>query len=174
MSALPKAVRVLAILTVLPALAGCGSLLTEGSADAAGVAGAGIAGAVTKDATLGAAIGLGVRSVADAGLRYAERRVHAAEQDRIAAAGGALEPGAVGVWSVTHDIPIEDDAHGSVAVVRGIGNAAFDCREIVFSVETGTGTKLRRGFYVATICRDGGVWRWASAEPATPRWGSLQ
>ncbi|WP_347557585.1 hypothetical protein [Robbsia sp. KACC 23696] len=29
-------------------------------------------------------------------------------------------------------------------------------------------------FYVATICRDGATWKWASAEPATERWGALQ
>lgn len=29
-------------------------------------------------------------------------------------------------------------------------------------------------FYVATICRDGANWKWASAEPATERWGALQ
>jgi len=27
---------------------------------------------------------------------------------------------------------------------------------------------------VASVCRDGDKWKWASAEPATPRWGSLQ
>jgi hypothetical protein len=29
-------------------------------------------------------------------------------------------------------------------------------------------------FYVASVCRDGNKWKWASAEPATPRWGALQ
>lgn len=29
-------------------------------------------------------------------------------------------------------------------------------------------------FYVAAICRDGVNWSWASAEPATARWGALQ
>lgn len=29
-------------------------------------------------------------------------------------------------------------------------------------------------FYVATICLDGTTWKWASAEPATERWGALQ
>ena len=33
---------------------------------------------------------------------------------------------------------------------------------------------LERKFYVSMICQDGDVWRWATAEPATSRWGSLQ
>src|ERR1700690_139786 len=55
-------------------LAGCGSFLGETTGDVAGVAGAGVASAVTKDATVAAAIGLGAASVAHAGLLYAERR----------------------------------------------------------------------------------------------------
>jgi hypothetical protein len=31
-----------------------------------------------------------------------------------------------------------------------------------------------RAFYTATICRDDGKWKWATAEPATERWGALQ
>jgi hypothetical protein len=33
---------------------------------------------------------------------------------------------------------------------------------------------LNRAFYTATVCLDGAKWKWASAEPATARWGSLQ
>ncbi len=160
-------------------LAGCGSVLTEGTSDAAGLAGAGIAGAVTKDATVGAAIGLGVKSAADFGLGYVERNVHRAEQDRIAAAAGALPEGAAGAWSVVHRIPIEDDEHGALVVTRIFAarpnsGAGFTCKEIVFSVDRGAGRKLRRAFYTATVCLDGTQWKWASAEPATERWGNLQ
>jgi hypothetical protein len=161
-------------------LTGCGSVLTEGTSDAAGLAGAGIAGAVTNNATVGAAIGLGVKSVADFGLRYVERDVHAAEQDRIAAVAGALPDGGVGVWSVSHSIPIEADQHGEVASIRSFGagappgGAAFSCKDIVFSVDHGAGADLRRDFYTATVCLDGTRWKWALAEPATARWGNLQ
>jgi hypothetical protein len=167
-----------AALSIL-ALSGCGSLLTEGTSDAAGLAGAGIAGAVTKDATVGAAIGLGVASAAGFGLRYVERDVHQVEQDRIAAAAGPLPEGAAGLWSVSRAIPIEDDERGALVVTRvfaarpGSG-ADFTCKDVVFSVDRGTGAKLRRAFYTATVCLDGARWKWASAEPATERWGSLQ
>jgi len=54
-------------------LAGCGSLMHEGSADLAGVGGAAAATAVTKNALVATGIGLGVRSLASAGLQYGER-----------------------------------------------------------------------------------------------------
>ncbi|MEJ1979220.1 MAG: hypothetical protein WDN49_26995 [Acetobacteraceae bacterium] len=155
-------------------LAGCGSVLTAGTADVAGIAGAGIANSVTKSATVATGIGLGVASGASAGLEYAERRVHRAEQDQIAAAAGPLAPGRSAVWSVSHDVPIEDDEHGELAVVRTIGSAGIACKEIVFSVDTVADKQPQRAFYTATVCRDGQAWKWASAEPATERWGSLQ
>ncbi len=162
---------------VLPAflvLPGCGSVLTVGTAEVAGVAGAGAANAVTKSAAVATGIGLAVASGANAGLAYAERRVHRYEQDRIAEAAGALAAGVVGNWSVVHDIAIEDDKHGQVVVTREIGSTAFTCREIVFSVDTVEDKQPQRAFYTATVCRDGTRWKWASAEPATERWGSLQ
>jgi len=148
--------------------------LTSLLAGVAGVAGAGIAGSVTKNATAGAAIGIGVQSLASAGLQSAERTVHRTEQDRIAAAAGALPVGVVGDWSVTHVVPIEDNEHGQLVVSRTIGDAGFDCREIIFSVDSGKDATLKRAFYTATVCRDGQTWKWASAEPATERWGALQ
>ncbi len=174
-----------AVAAMLP-LAGCGSVLTEGTGDAAGIAGAGIAGAVTKNATVGAAIGLGVRSVANFGLQIEERAVHRVEQDRIAAAAGALPEGAAGVWSVSHRVPIEADQHGELVVTRILAarpttGTAFTCKEIVFSVDRGKpldpgkpDSMQGRGFYTATVCLDGANWKWASAEPAVERWGSLQ
>lgn len=160
-------------------LSGCGQLLTASTADVAGIAGAGIASAVTNNATAGAAIGLGVASAANFALQYSERKVHGAEQDRIAAVAGSLPEGAAGVWSVTHGVPIEPDEHGSVVVTRlllarAVETSPFFCKEIVFSVDPAKDSKDPRGFYTATVCRDGSTWKWASAEPATARWGSLQ
>ena len=57
---------------------------------------------------------------------------------------------------------------------RVISTGPLECKEIVFSVDSGQGERLKRGFYIAALCRDGGAWKWASAEPATERWGSLQ
>ena len=166
------------LLALLMPLAGCGSVLTESTSDAARLAGARHAGAVSKAAPVGAAIGLGVQSLARFGLRYAERAVHRAEQNRIAAAAGALPDGGAGVWSVSHDIPIESDQHGELVVTRMFaarpdGAGGFTCKEIVFSVDHGTAKAPSRGFYTATVCLDGDHWKWASAEPAVERWGNV-
>jgi hypothetical protein len=115
-----------------------------------------------------------VAAGAQAGLQYAERVVHTAEQDQVAAAAGPLTPGVVGHWSVQHTVPIEADEHGDLVVTRLIGGAGFDCKEIVFSVDTVADHQSQRTFYTATVCRDGATWKWASAEPATERWGALQ
>lgn len=156
-------------------LTGCGSLLTEGTADVAGVAAAGASSAVTNSAAAAAAIGLGVRSVAAEGLRYVNRRIHREEQDAIAAAAGPLVPGGIGVWAVSHSLPVEDDEQGQVTVVRSFGTGSVACKELVFSVErTRRNRAVERAYFVTTICRDGERWRWATAEPATERWGALQ
>ena len=162
------------LLLALFTLPACSSLVAGGTSEVAGIAGAGIASSVTKSATAATAIGLGVAAGASAGLQYEERVVHGAEQDRIAAAAGALGPGAAGPWSVSHDVPIEADEHGQVAIVRDLGAPPVHCKDIVFSVETVANHAPRRDFYTATVCQDGARWKWATAEPATARWGSLQ
>ncbi len=155
-------------------LAGCDALASATTADVAGIAGAGLSRAVTRDPAVTTGIGLGVAAGARAGLEYVQRNVHRTEQDRIAAAAGPLASGAVGHWSVTHRIPIEDDEHGDLVVVRTFGADAFTCKEIVFSVDTTENRQPRRAFYTANVCQDGAEWKWASAEPATERWGALQ
>lgn len=155
-------------------LPGCSSVLQVVSADVAGIAGAGAANAVTRNAAVATGIGLGVAAGAAAGLRYMERRVHRFEQDRIAAAAGDLAVGVVGHWSVEHSLPIEADEHGDLVVTRDIGGEGFACREILFSVDDTDDGKPVRAFYSAAVCRDGAIWKWASVEPATERWGSLQ
>src|SRR5579875_3838665 len=113
---LPRPTMLPCVLAIM--LAGCSSLLSETTADVAGVAGAGAANAVTNSAAVATGIGLGIQSGARAGLRYVERNVHGAEQDRIAEAAGPLPVGVVGAWSVHHRIPIEPDEHGEVVVTR--------------------------------------------------------
>jgi hypothetical protein len=169
----------LALLLCAPGLlAGCGPLLSAATADLAGIASAAVTGAVTENAAAATGIGLGVSAGARAGLQYAQRRVHRAEQDRIAEAAGALGPGEVGRWAVDHPVPLETTGgRGRVAVTRTIAlGPDLACKEIVFSVDRAAagGRAPRESFYTATVCRDGEVWRWASAEPATGRWGSLQ
>lgn len=169
-----KSVLLASVLLPL-ALPGCGSLLSEGTADVAGVAAAGAASAVTDSAAAAAAIGLGVRSVAAEGLRYVNRRVHREEQDAIAAAAGPLPLGGVTRWAVRHSVPLEDDEAGDVTVSRAFGTGPVACKELVFSVERARRNRpVERSFFITTICQDGTRWRWASAEPATERWGALQ
>ena len=174
MAATARPARAIALLPCLLGFAACGPLLSATTADVAGIASAGVAGAVTHDPAIATGIGLGVAAGATAGLEYAERRTHEVEQNRIAQAAGALEPGAVGQWSVAIHPPIEGAAHGEVAVTRTLGGVGLDCKEVVFSVDGGQGGTARRAFYTTTICRDGETWKWASAEPATERWGALQ
>lgn len=168
-------------LTLLAAVASlacsaCSSLYSEGAQAGAGIAGAAIASKVTNNAAVATGIGLGAVAAAKAGVQYSERVVHRNTQDSIAKAAGPLDVGGVAPWSITHSFPIEDDAHGRVTVSRAISTGALDCKEIVFSVDQGA-TKdaaASSAFYVASVCRDGETWKWASAEPATDRWGALQ
>jgi len=161
---------------ITSALSGCSSLYSEGATAGAGIAGAALAAKVTSNAAVATGIGLGAVAAARAGVQYSERVVHKNTQDGIAKIAGPLDVGAIAPWSVTHSVPIEDDEHGRVTVSRTISAGALDCKEIVFSVDQ-TATKnvpASSAFYVASICRDGDNWKWASAEPATERWGALQ
>ncbi|MBD0270851.1 MAG: hypothetical protein ICV73_02880 [Acetobacteraceae bacterium] len=158
----------------LLALPGCQALLTEGTATAAGIGGASIADGVGANAAATTGIGLGVQAIGRAGLQYAQRVTHRAAQDRIAGAAGPLAVGGVAEWDTRHTLPVEPNERGQVAVSRAISAGPLECKEIVFSVDSGRGEALRRSFYVAAVCRDGEAWKWASAEPATERWGSLQ
>ncbi|MFM0292765.1 MULTISPECIES: hypothetical protein [Paraburkholderia] len=164
------------VVAISSALSGCSSLYSEGATAGAGIAGAALAAKVTNNAAVATGIGLGAVAAARAGVQYSERVVHTNTQDGIARIAGPLDVGAVAPWSVTHSVPIEDDEHGRVTVSRMISTGALDCKEIVFSVDQ-TATKnvpASSAFYVASICRDGENWKWASAEPATERWGALQ
>lgn len=161
---------------ITSALSGCSSVYSEGATAGAGIAGAALAAKVTSNAAVATGIGLGAVAAARAGVQYSERVVHKNTQDGIAKIAGPLDVGAIAPWSVTHSVPIEDDEHGRVTVSRTISAGALDCKEIVFSVDQ-TATKnvpASSAFYVASICRDGDNWKWASAEPATERWGALQ
>ena len=156
-------------------LSGCASLLTQGGAAGAGVAGASLAGAVTKSAAVTSGIGLGVNAAASAGVKALEKRVHRTEQDAIAAAAGPLGLGSKAPWSSGHySVSIERNEHGELTVSRLIQAGELDCKEVIFSVDTTVKDTPQRAFYTTIICRDGAIWKWASAEPATERWGSLQ
>jgi uncharacterized protein YceK len=157
-------------------LSGCSSVLTQGGSAAAGVASTALAGKVTKNDAVATGIGIGVQAAVRAGVQYGQRKVHGEEQDVIANAAGELAVGAVANWQITHALPIENNEHGRVTVSRLIGSEGMSCKEIVFSVDglVDQFDKPDSEFYVATICRSGATWKWASAEPATERWGALQ
>jgi hypothetical protein len=174
-----NAVALAAVLTgalVCGSLSGCNALYSEGATTGAGIAGAGIAGAITSNAAVATGIGLGVLAGARAGVQYSQRVVHTDTQNKIAAAAGSLPVGGVAPYVSTHSFPIEEDEKGRVTVSRTISTGPLDCKEIVFSVDHDATQDhpADSAFYVAAICRDGTAWKWASAEPATPRWGALQ
>ncbi|SAL43837.1 hypothetical protein [Caballeronia humi] len=157
-------------------LTGCNSLYSEGATAGAGIAGAAIAGSITNNAAVATGIGLGAVAAARAGVQYSQRVVHTGTQDSIASVAGPLAVGAVAPWQATHSVPIEEDEKGRVTVSRTISSGTLDCKEIVFSVDRDAtqDRAAESAFYVASVCRDGIKWKWASAEPATPRWGALQ
>jgi hypothetical protein len=167
---------VLVIAASVAALSGCSSLYSESATAGAGIAGAAIAGSITNNAAVATGIGLGAVAAARAGVQYSERVIHRNTQDGIAQVAGPLDVGGVAPWSVTHSVPLEEDEHGRVTVSRTISSGALECKEIVFSVDKAATQKTpaTNAFYVASICRDGSLWKWASAEPATERWGALQ
>jgi hypothetical protein len=176
-SRIPRSAATLALIAAVSlACPACSSLYSAGAQTGAGIGGAAVASKVTNNAAVATGIGLGALAAAKAGVQYSERIVHRNTQDSIARAAGPLDVGGVAPWSIVHSFPIEDDEHGRVTVSRTISSGALDCKEIVFSVDHAA-TKdaaASSAFYVAAVCRDGDAWKWASAEPATERWGALQ
>lgn len=171
---MPRAWRWLTALLALLPLAGCGSLFRETAAVTAGVGGAALAARATDNAAVATGIGLGVQAAARAGVQYVEKRYHRLQQDLIAGIAGRLGVGQVATWQISHSIPLEPNERGRVTVSRLINIGSLQCKEIVFSVDALEQQATASAFYVATICQDQHTWRWASAEPATERWGSLQ
>ncbi|AUH53462.1 hypothetical protein CXB49_00155 [Chromobacterium sp. ATCC 53434] len=174
---LPRKIRIyLLVLVSTAALNGCSSVYSESATTGAGIVGAALAAKVTRNAAVATGIGLGVVAATKAGVQYSERVAHTYAQDSIANVAGPLRVGTIAHWSVVHSVPIEDDEHGRVTVSRLISDGALDCKEIVFSIDQDAkrDAATSSAFYVAAICHDGTTWKWASAEPATERWGALQ
>lgn len=154
---------------------GCSSLVAESASAGAGIVSGAVAGKLTDSAGLAAGIGIGVQAAARAGVQYAQRKTHGETQQEIARVAGQLKVGQVKGWKTVPSLPLEPEEAGRVTVSRVISSGKLDCKEIVISVEQSGGDPLpSSAFYVASICRSGSQWAWASAEPATPRWGSLQ
>ncbi|MFT8244456.1 hypothetical protein [Roseomonas sp. BN140053] len=171
---LARPLRLAAVLLLVGPLGACAAFQGEASADLAGIGGAAVADAVGAGAGVTTGIGFGVRAATRAGLQYAQRRVHGAAQNRIAAAAGDLPVGGIAPWNTDHAVPLEPEERGRVTVSRIISAGTLSCKEVVFSVEAEERGQPRQSFFTAILCRDGAEWRWASAEPATERWGNLQ
>ena len=148
-------------------------LLLGGCSSAGNIIGV-IAGAAAGGATANPAVGFGVGVATAAASDYALRRVgrswHQGEQDAIAASAGTLGVGAVADWRIRHSLPLGNE-HGRLQVVRSIDNPLAACKQVLFSVEE---TNEPAAWYSVDICQQQDGWKWASAEPATERWGFLQ
>ena len=160
------AVRPPAALLALALLGGCSS-----ASDLVGAATGTAAAAGSGNPAVGIAIGVGARAVADWGLRRVSRRWHRSEQEAIASAAAEAPLGEARPWRVKHSLPF-GAKQGEVRVLRAIDTPLAACREIAFSVDDDK--PPARAWYLTSLCRDDTGWRWAAAEPATGRWGSLQ
>jgi hypothetical protein len=130
-------------------------------------------GAGTANPVVGYAAGIGTQAAVDTLVKYVSRKRQQHEQDEIAATVGKLAPGQTVPWKIEHDIPIGNE-HGEVTVADSIDNALARCKEVVFTVIDGDKPDSPRGIFVTTACAQGETWKWAEAEPATQRWGTLQ
>lgn len=158
----------MAALVPLALLPGCTSIGSIAGAVTGAASGSGSA-----NPALGYAVGIGTKAAVDSLQHYISRRRQQAEQDQIAAAVGTLPVGQGTAWRIRHRIPLFDDQHGYVTVVRDIPNALAPCKEVIFTVVAGKRPDGPKGFYATTACRQETSWKWALAEPATPRWGFL-
>jgi hypothetical protein len=152
----------------LVVLSGCASV-----ARISAVVTGGVAGAATGNPAVGFAVGVATDAAANWGVRYVSRVRQGAEQDAIADVAGQMPMGAEADWKIEHTIPIGNE-HGRLRIVRPIETKLATCREIAFSVDTGKGPERKGSWFVGDICQDAQQWKWASAEPAVPRWGYLQ
>ena len=144
-------------------LSGCGAL-----GGLAGAAAGAASGAATTNPAVGVGVGIAVNGAINAAVNYTFRTLHQEQQDHIASLAGALPLGASQPWEIKRRIPY-GNGHGQVQVVREIDNSLGHCRELLFSVET-----PQAQWFLGTICQhSSGRWKWAAAEPATARWGSL-
>jgi hypothetical protein len=158
------------LLSTAVLLAGCNSYHGGIVGAVAGTA----AAAGSGNPAVGILVGVGTRAAADEGIRRMSRRWHRTEQDALAAAVGGMAVGEEKPWKVRHDLPI-GDKQGEVRVQRAVETPLAECREVLFSVASGEGPDAARRWFVTSACRQAeGGWKWAAAEPATERWGSLQ
>ena len=150
-------------------MAGCSSI-----GGFTGAVAAAASGTLTSNPAIGLGIGIAVQTATDTAFRKVFRDMQAAEQDRIAALAGSMDVGEQRVWDIHHRLPFSDE-RGELRVVGAIDNALATCKEVLFSVADGAKEPAARQWFVTQTCRQAdGQWRWAAAEPAVARWGTLQ
>lgn len=153
---------------VLITLGGC-----RFSGELVGAAAGGASAAASANPLVGVAVGVAVNSAVDATTDYIVRKRQQAEQDAIATQVATMSEGDRRPWEIKHDIPIGNE-HGVVQITRVIATPIALCKELVFSVDSGSDDALKRAWFATQACQDGQHWKWALAEPAAERWGSLQ
>jgi hypothetical protein len=161
-----RAVFLAASLTVT--LSGCTAVSTV-TGIAAGVA----TGTVTGNPAIGASVAIAAKAGVDEAGKYASRRSQQDEQDAIAAVAGNMRVGEIGTWQVKHRLTRSVD-HGEVRVMRDIRTPLTACKEVLFSVLKEQGERRSRSWFKTNACQNGEQWKWALAEPAVERWGTLQ
>lgn len=165
----PVRLREAALLLLLLPVSACSTV----SAIVGAAAGA-ATGTVTTNPIVGYGVAVGVNAGLDELQKYVARTRKNAEQDQIAIAVGQMQPGETRDWKIVHEIPMFDDEHGTMQVVRLIDTPLTQCKEVIFTVDEGKGPRLRRALYTTDACRNTRGWKWAEAEPAVERWGYLQ
>jgi hypothetical protein len=158
---------VIALLVV--SLAGCSSI--------GGITGAvagGATGTFSSNPAVGIAVGVSVKAATDAAMNRVFRSMQFDEQARIAEIAGNLDIGDRRPWQSHHAFSYGDEA-GELQVIARVDNVLASCKEVLFSVIGGKpDTPVREWFITQTCMQSDGHWRWAAAEPATGRWGTLQ
>jgi len=130
-------------------------------------------GVVTSNPGIGIGVGIAVQAATDEAVKRVMKSLHGDQQTAIAAMAGELPVGETKPWRVKHALLVEN-GHGEVRVLREFDSALATCREFAFSVVDGEKPGAPADWFVASICKDQDGWKWASAEPAVERWGTLQ
>ncbi|RKP51921.1 hypothetical protein [Pararobbsia silviterrae] len=159
---------VLAAVSAASLVSGCASIGAAAGA-AAGVA----TGVVTTNPAIGIGVGIAVQAGTDEVVAHVMRTLHADQQNAIVLAASTESIGDLQPWRVKHTLPVEN-GHGEVRVLREFDSALATCREFAFSVADGDAPDAKQAWFIASACKQQDGWKWASAEPAVPRWGNLQ
>ncbi|MQR01731.1 hypothetical protein [Glaciimonas soli] len=135
-------------------------------------AAAGVAtGAVSANPAVGYAVGIGVQAGTDAATKYLFRNMQQAEQDALASVIGQLQEGETSSWQNDSRLSFSR-GRGKVTVTRVVQSSLTVCKEAIFSLDDTD--KMKREWFTVSACQQGEKWKWAVAEPAVDRWGSLQ